>query len=145
MPNDVFGDLREWGVVLNKLEELKAAEVLDEHQTGLARLVRCADNWRVQQEALIAALRVKRPRESLIREVLKVLTDSEASLENRIWAARAAGSLLNCARSAGERTADWAALETMLRDALADGGPPILQRAIREACERAGLLSGSPH
>ena len=138
MSVDVFGDLQEWGCVLNTLEDLKANGVLDDHQCGLARLVRYQDNWRVQQEALLAAMHVCQPAEPLVHAALKVLKDEEALLENRILAARVLGRLLGCARSNGSSGLDPEASAMMMRALLANGGPPILQRAIEGACREAG-------
>jgi hypothetical protein len=141
MPTDVFGDLQEWGCVLNRLDDLRKAGVLDDHQSGLARLIRYQHNWRVQQEALLAAACVSRPVEPLIHATAKVLDDREAILENRILAARALGSLLSCLQSGEDGlTCEAGSAALVMKAVLADGGPPILQRAVEAACKKAGFL-----
>lgn len=141
MPTDVFGDLQEWGCALNRLDDLKKAGALDDHQSGLARLIRYQHNWRVQQEALLAATYVSRPVEPLIHATVKVLNDREAILENRILAARALGSLLSCLQNGqGGFTREAGSASLVMKAVLADGGPPILQRAVEAACKKAGFL-----
>lgn len=133
MSNDVFGDLQEWGDVLEMLAEIRAANDLDQHQTGLSRLIRCKDNWRLREEALIAAADVQTPRSPLVAATLKLLADDEEALENRILAARALGSMLSSSQPHLN--------EDMVQDALArmkglmsNGGPPVLHAALRGAC-----------
>lgn len=48
MNQDIFGDLREWGVVLERLNDLKQSQKLDDYQEGLTRILR-------YQEKLAAA------------------------------------------------------------------------------------------
>ena len=137
MPADIFGDLREWGHVLKVLDELRTTRALDNHQSGLARLIRCRTNWRLQEEALISAAQIRRPSPALVEATLRLLRDQEEILENRILAAHALGSMLAASRATPECQVDSEEVMSMMRDLLNDGGPPVFHGAVRKACELA--------
>lgn len=137
MTCDIFGDLQEWGDVLEMLAGIRAANDLDQHQTGLARLIRCRDNWRLREEALIAAADVRKPRSSLVAATLKLLADDDEALENRILAARALGSMLSSYQSHPGDEVDVEAALARMEDLTGNGGPPVLHAAIRGACTQA--------
>lgn len=134
MPADVFGDLQEWGEVLKTLDELRTDEALDNHQSGLARLIRCQDNWRLREEALIAAADVRRPCSILVTATLRLLDNQEESLENRVLAAQALGAMLSSPGAKPAADVDIHAVLTRMQSLLSNGGPPVLHAAVRGAC-----------
>jgi len=140
MPADVFGDLKEWGDVLHTLDELRTAEALDHHQSGLARLIRCKDNWRLREEALISAAQIRKPSPTLVHTTLGLLSDGEELLENRILAAHALGSMLASLRAETDNGVCVDEVLASMRSLLRDAGPPVFHGAVRKACEKATSL-----
>lgn len=133
MATDVFGDLREWGDVLDRLARLRAARELDDHQDGLVRLLRNQDNWRLREEALLSATQVMVPSRSLVDATLKVLGDPEESLENRVLAARALGWLLVACQARPDGHLDIEEPMATMQCLMSNGGPPVLHAAMRAA------------
>ncbi len=133
MHRDDFGNLEEWGRVLGQLEQLARDRKLDEHQDGLMRLLRYADNWRLREAALEVVGDVKRPSDALVSEVLLVMTNEHLYHEVRVLAAEALARLVVASRASGEgRCRD---LEKQVVDqmhALLDSPhPPILRQAVQ--------------
>lgn len=127
MQQGAFGNLEEWGRVLTQLEQLGRDQCLDEHQDGLARLLRYPGNWRLREAALEYARHIKQPAEALVAAVLQILTDEELYYEVRVLAAEALVTLLPAARN---RSLEQHAVELM--HALLDAPhPPVLHQAVQ--------------
>lgn len=141
MPADIFGDLREWGQVLRVLDELRTSQALDSHQSGLARLIRCRTNWRLQEEALISAAQIRKPSPVLVEATLGLLKDNDEILESRILAAHALGSMLAASRALPESEVSVDDVMAKMRSLLSDGGPPVFHGAVRKACEQVAAVS----
>lgn len=133
MPRNDFGNLEEWGRVLSQLAQLEHDQALDEHQDGLVRLLRYGDNWRLREAALEAVGHVKRPSETLISEVLRIMTNEHLYHEARVLAADALARLIAAARESGHarcRALEQQAIDQM--HALLDAPhPPILRQAVQ--------------
>ena len=99
MQPDIFGNLRQRSEVLAKLEELTAQNCLDEHQVGLARILRFRQSPSLLHAALECATRIERASDILIAEVLNVLVAQDLSISTRALAAGALGHLI-CHRPA---------------------------------------------
>jgi hypothetical protein len=136
--SDVFGDLREWGDVLTTLQQLTDQGRLDDHQHGLARLVRFRDNWRLQEAALECALKVECSCDLLLADTLNALVCRDTPLMLRITAARATGHLLACYSDDGQSPFDVYRAYQTLEQVAAQPQPPILADALREALDKAG-------
>jgi hypothetical protein len=91
---DPFGNLRDWGPVLETLEELAHNGRLDECQDGLVRILRYPGNWRLREKALEQIPRIARPSPPLMNQVLHIAADDNLYFEVRILAVRALGSLI---------------------------------------------------
>ena len=141
MPADVFGDLQEWGDVLEILEDLRKAEALDHHQSGLARLIRCRSNWRLQEGALISAAQVRSPSRVLVEAALALLRNDEELLENRILAAHALGAMLAAGRAQSECEVAVDQVLASMKGLLREDAPPVFRGAIRRACGQAESAS----
>lgn len=94
MTTDIFGNLAEWGHVLDQLKKLREEKLLDEHQSGLARMLRYRTNPRLMEQVLICALDISQASDALIADVLDVVVSTEVVLPFRTQAARALGHLL---------------------------------------------------
>lgn len=131
---DIFGDLQEWDRVLRQLEELREVGSLDEHQHGLARLIRQRDNWRLREAALESALEVQVASDVLVADTLNSLVDTQTPLRLRIKAAQALGHL-------GPRVPDNGSIYDMgrvretMEQLIARPQPPILTEAVVQALD----------
>lgn len=129
MNPDVFGDLRDWGRVLDLLEQLKDARGLNEHQAGLVRLLRYPENWQLREAALRASSHVDAPSNELLSQLATMVADRRIDRDARMLAAHALGGLLAIAAESPERRRAVRSLEVVL------GAPaaPVLHDAVRKA------------
>ncbi|UCC72577.1 MAG: hypothetical protein JSV86_19805 [Gemmatimonadota bacterium] len=86
---DSFGNLVEWGRVLEEIGRLGINRELDEHQEGLVRILRYRANWRLREAALKAVTEMDAPREALLSAVLEIMMDESLYHEVRVLAAEA--------------------------------------------------------
>jgi len=134
MQSDIFGNLMEWGDVLEKLERLRDSDSLDEHQAGLVRILRYPRNWRLREAALGAIRKVKQPTEELLKEALNIVLNEEVYIEARTMAVDVLADLMikdRRIRSKNEITARSRVLEKM-ESLMGETQSPLL----RERTER---------
>ena len=137
MARDPFGDLREWGRVIENLQQMKEKGKLDEAQAGLIRLIRYPDNWRLREQALLAAREVTQPNSALLGEIATVLMDSNTYADVRILAARALGDLAGRDRQSGSPdgySPDEILL--ILKDQLATPEAPVFHHVVEEVVKK---------
>jgi len=116
MQSDIFGNLMEWGDVLVKLEGLRSSKTLDEHQSGLVRILRYPRNWRLREAALKAVREINQPSQELLKETLNIALNEEVYLEARKMAVDALADLMikdRRIRSKNEITARSRVMEKM--------------------------------
>ena len=94
MQPDIFGDLSQAGGVLARLHEIACRDSLDEHQVGLARILRFKQNPSLINAALEYSGNIKRASEILIAEALNVLVSGDLPIHTRALAARVLGHLI---------------------------------------------------
>ena len=94
MSGDPFGNLQEWGTVLELLDELASTERLAECQRGLVRILNYKGNWRLREEVLKRLDQIQQPADELVGQVLSILADDNVYYEARILAGRALTQLL---------------------------------------------------
>ncbi|MBU4580925.1 MAG: hypothetical protein KKH02_00640 [Proteobacteria bacterium] len=145
MENADFGNLRDWGNVLEKMEELSKAGKLGDYQSELVRVLRYNDNWRLREAALEALPGVKRPGAALINEVFTIMMREDLYCDVRILAADALGKTLRKSSKTdrhGSGEADDAVGKVLegMKHLLDDPQPPILHKALRESVNR--ILNG---
>lgn len=132
MQSDIFGNLMEWGDVLEMLERLRDSNSLDEHQAGLVRILRYPRNWRLREAALGAIRKVKQPTEELLKETLSIALNEEVYIEARKMAVDALADLMikdRRIRSKNEITARSRVLEKM-ESLMGDTQSPLLRERI---------------
>lgn len=130
MSYDMFGDLQDWGRVLDQVQKMRADGALDEHQQGLARIARYPFNWQLRQAGLRAIAELKRPCDEVIQVSVQVMMDEKNDLETRILAGHAVCGVLRIGNGTlSERTRAEAA--TSIRDLLAQPQPPVLHAFAR--------------
>jgi hypothetical protein len=95
---DIFGDLNRKDEVLAALEGIVSQNRLDNHQIGLARILRLRENHVLLHAALDCATKIERSSDILIAESLNVLVAQDLPVSIRSLAAGALGHLI-CHRS----------------------------------------------
>ncbi len=89
MKSNGFGNLNDWGAVLEKLDRLSQSGALDQWQEALTRLLRFDQNWRLREAAIESLDAVKNPGLDLAREVLLLIKRNDLYYDVRILAADA--------------------------------------------------------
>jgi hypothetical protein len=134
---DVFGNLNRRSGVLAKLDELTLKDRLDQHQVGLARILRFRRNQNLLYEALEYANKIEKASDILIAEVLNVLVSQDLPIITRALAARVLGYLI-CRRPTGSVSDfDLDMVTESMVHVLSKTEAPALQKALREALGRA--------
>lgn len=98
MQEDPFGNLTDWGSVLDLLEELGRNGGLAECQSGLVRILRYKGNWRLREEVLKRVGGISNPCAELIVQVVSILADDNIYYDARILASEALIQLMKNAR-----------------------------------------------
>lgn len=132
MPRDPFGNLREWGCVLDLLDTLRGSGHLAECQRGLCRILRFRGNWRLREEVLQRLDQIEAPNEGLIEEVINVVADEHSYHEVRILACQVLPRLVRktCGLSDAELHLKTRLLVERLESLRKTPRPPILRRAL---------------
>lgn len=99
MDKDPFGNLMEWGVVLDQLNELELKGKLADCQPGLIRILRYKGNWRLRETVLKSITKIEKPTAELLEEVLKIILDDNIYYEARVLAGEALQQLVKQCRS----------------------------------------------
>jgi len=99
MNQDPFGNLRDWGPVLDQMGFLAQENRLSDCQSGLIRILRYKGNWRLREEALKCVAQIQTPCEELFFQVLDILADDNLYYDARILASDALVRLLRCAEN----------------------------------------------
>ena len=94
MKQDPFGNLIDWGQVLDTFDELADSGKLVECQPGLIRILRFKGNWRLREELLKRVGEIKTPSRELVLQVLAILADDNVYYDARIIAGDALVQLL---------------------------------------------------
>lgn len=94
MEQDPFGNLTDWGRVLDTFGELADSGRLAECQPGLIRILRFKGNWRLREEVLKRIGETNAPSRELVLQVLTILADDNIYYDARIMAGDALVQLL---------------------------------------------------
>lgn len=101
MKDDPFGNLTDWGPVLDTLEDLAATGDLSRCQPGLIRILRYKGNWRLREEVLKRVGEIQAPSKELIYQVIAILDDDNIYYDARIMASDALIQLLKNSEDIG--------------------------------------------
>ena len=102
MNGDPFGNLTDWGPVLDTLEDLADRGNLSRCQPGLVRILRYKGNWRLREEVLKRVGAVQTPSRELVHQVIAVLDDDNTYYDARMIAGNALLQLLKNIQSIGD-------------------------------------------
>ncbi len=86
MQSDPFGNLRDWGPALEHIGKLSDESKLSECQPGLTRVLRYRDNWRLREEVLNRIGKIRKPDNTLVLQVLDIISDENLYYEVRVLA-----------------------------------------------------------
>jgi len=86
MENINFGNLRDWGQVLEIMENLAKKGRLGEHQSQLIRLLRFDQNWRLREAAIESLKFIDNPSLELANEVFSIVKRKDLYYDVRILA-----------------------------------------------------------
>ncbi|MCF8026529.1 MAG: hypothetical protein K9K82_13715 [Desulfobacteraceae bacterium] len=89
MEKDPFGNLTDWGPVLDLLDELSENGTISKCQPGLIRILRYKGNWRLREEALKRVNKVENPCDGLVLQISNLLADDNLYYDARILAGNA--------------------------------------------------------
>jgi len=142
MAADIFGNLREWGRVLDALETARTQQVLDEHQAGLARILRFRGNWRLVENVLRVVPEIRQASDLLIAEVCNLAAAWDVSVDLRVLAARALGHLLSHRPEQASSFDPARTLRTM-EEIAAKPLPPVLTEAVKAAVAEVRKARGA--
>jgi len=82
----VFGNLNDWGLVLEQLEQLSESRELGNYQDELIRLLRFDQNWRLREAAIESLPFVENPTLDIAREVTSLIKRKDLYYDVRILA-----------------------------------------------------------
>lgn len=129
MKEDPFGNLTDWGTVLDILEELTDNNKLFECQPGLARILRFKGNWRLREEVLKCVGNIQAPSEDLFYQVLSILADDNVYYDARVIAGEALSSILKNVHAASDETMT-VAVEKVIEKIRRTPQPPFFEEAL---------------
>lgn len=140
MNQDKFGNLREWGLVLERLDDLKQSRKLDEHQKGLTRILRYQENWRLREKVLEHANEIESPTDELLAEMFNIMTEENAHFAARILATKALGYLISKRKVSPEKAEKFNKDKAVLQmiDFLDSTEPPYFHAAIAKSLGMIG-------
>lgn len=132
MTQDPFGNLREWGSVMELLEDLKSTGCLAECQRGIIRILRFRENWRLREEVLKQLGHIETPSEELIEEVCRIVLDDSTYYELRILASSVLARLIQNKREliGPEFRPQAESIMESLKSAMEIHHPPIFRDAL---------------
>lgn len=129
---DIFGDLREWGRVLDQLARVTSAGRLDQHEEGLTRLLRYRYNWQIRQAAIHAVPKLDRPSKEVIDVLIRIVTDEFCDLETRILACDAVRESIHRRRLLSDSSEFEAEAARQASEILRTPQPPALRKAVEQ-------------
>ncbi len=138
MKNDPFGNLRDWGPVLNALSNLTDNGDISQCQPGLIRILRYKGNWRLREEVLKRVGKVQSPSKDLVDQVIAILDDDNIYYDARIIAGNALIHLFENMEDKGEADIHDKARK-VIKKLKRTPQPPIFDKAIDRLSSTLGL------
>lgn len=130
MQPDPFGNLKDWGPVLELICQAADDKSLNECQPGLTRILAYKDNWRLREETLRRIGAIGNPSEALTRQVQNIITNDNLYYEVRILACQSMAEWLK--NDITFDAAMRASLSQAVSGLLATPQPPIFQEALQK-------------
>ena len=140
MKQDPFGNLTDWGTVLEILDELTDNGKLAECQLGLIRILKYKGNWRLREEVLKRVGEIQTPSDELVYQVLSILADDNIYYNARILASDALIQILKNVQDGFDGEINMSARKVTER-LRTTPQPPIFDNALKKLYSEIGLLS----
>ena len=142
----IFDNIKDWGIVLEKLEGLAKGKDLGNHQEELIRLLRFNDNWRLREAAIEALHAIDAPSFELIREVFRLVMREDLYYDVRILATDGLEKLfINLLQEKNVDVENTIPLASEIIDgmerSLASPQPPIFYNALQKSVEQIKKIS----
>jgi hypothetical protein len=133
MRQDVFGNLEDWGHVLERLAEFTRNGEIEGHQDSLIVLLRYPDNWRLREAALESVPAIRRPTAPLVREICGIVLNDGLYFQVRVLAAEALSAVLDrlAERSPDAATGLRREIREQMHTLLNSQDVPVLHQAAR--------------
>lgn len=131
MQPDPFGNLKDWGPVLELIYKFADDGNLRECQPGLTRILRYRDNWRLREETLNRIGKINNPEDALVRQVLNIIADENLYYEVRILACETMMELLKNGANRFANPVDTEILKTV-ENMLSSQHPPIFEPPLKK-------------
>lgn len=142
MTNDPFGNLQEWGFVLESLNEIDSSGRLSECQHGLARILRFKGNWRLREEVLERIGGITEPSDELANQVFCIITDENLYYDARILGCRVFVQWME-RNPTGLNPFFITEMRTVVERLVRSPQPPFFEASVRElqsAIQSSGVL-----
>lgn len=133
MTQDPFGNLGDWGPVLELIEDLADNGRLAECQPGLIRILRYKGNWRLREEVLKRIGEIQTPSEALISQALSIIADDNIYYDARILASDALIQLLKHTQGGFNGEVNSRA-QKIAKKLVRTPQPPFFDSAIKKLC-----------
>jgi len=140
MKHDPFGNLSDWGPVLEIFNELADTGQLADCQPGLIRILLYKGNWRLREEVLKRVGEIQTPSDELVFQVLAILADDNIYYDARILASDALIQLLKNVQD-GFRSEINMSAQKVVERLRTTPQPPIFDNALKKLYPEIGLLS----
>ncbi len=141
MKNNIFGNLNDWGIVLDKLEKLSENRELGNYQGEIIRLLRFDQNWRLREAAIESLAFVENPGLDLARELPLLIRRKDIYYDVRILATDSLEKLV--AIMVSNKTVDKDILKQFIFDItkdldalLASPEPPKFHDALQSSADK---------
>ncbi len=131
MQPDPFGNLRDWGTVLDQICLMAEEGNLSVCQPGLTRILRYRDNWRLREEVLSRIGTIDSPDSGLVLQVLNIIADENLYYEVRILACETMLEMLKNRANAFNLELKTAIRQTV-EELLLLQHPPIFEPALKK-------------
>ena len=138
MKHDPFGNLTDWGPVLDTFEDLADSGSLAECQPGLIRILRFKGNWRLREEVLKRVGEIQTPSREMVLQVLAILADDNTYYDARIIAGDALVQLLKC-RPADAHEQLTSAIRKLVDKLKSTPQPPFFDEALDRVQSEVGV------
>jgi hypothetical protein len=130
---DILGKLSRKDEVLAVLEEIASQNRLDEHQIGLARILRFRENHTLLRAALECATKIESSSDILIAEALNALVAPDLPVSIRSLAAGALGHLIYHRSTKANSDFDLEMVMESMAHVLRKSESPTLKKAMLKA------------
>ena len=133
-----FGNLMDWGQVVEKLKELKKEKRLDDCQEEFIRVLRYPNNWRLREMVLEYIKDVQNPIDDLLLCTLNIMIDNKIYYDYRILATKALAELAERESDTlpGHQTINRNTIVENMESLLRSTQPPLFHDTLKKCLTR---------